>query len=303
MTEEAYKALDMLNAFASVGVHRFDVTFTDLDGEKLEKGGFLGNRHINFLRHAIGPILRQAAAHQHNVIVRPRASERAQLVQLDDLNADQARRFEHRAFMTLCTSPGNFQAWVAIDHSGDANDKADFARRLKKGAGADPDASGATRISGSWNFKRKYGPGPDTVIPIGGRFYPIVEITGSNTGLVQTRAELQQAGLVAAKEPPAPLPNRVSRTYTGQKKRPSYSKALEGAPESKSRPGNPRESIADYRFCMAAIDWGWSIEDTAAMLMEESSKAQENGEHYALTTAHRAALTVAARKQPRSNAR
>ena len=34
----------------------------------------------------------------------------------------------------------------------------DLARRLRKGAGADPTASGATRISGSLNFKTKYAP-------------------------------------------------------------------------------------------------------------------------------------------------
>jgi hypothetical protein len=38
------------------------------------------------------------------------------------------------------------------------------------------------------------------------------------------------------------------------------------------------------------------------MLMEESAKAQENGEHYALKTAQRAAAAVAERKQQRSRA-
>lgn len=46
---------------------------------------------------------------------------------------------------------------------------------------------------------------------------------------------------------------------------------------------------------MTAIDWGWSIEATAARLMEESAKAQENGEHYALTAAQNAAAAVARR--------
>jgi len=285
MTEEAYKALDMLNAFASVGVQRFDVTFTDLDGEKLEKGGFLPNRHANQLRHAIGSILREAAARQHNVILRPRASERTQLVQLDDLNSDQARRLEHRAFMTLCTSPGNFQAWVAV-----SDPEPDFARRLRKGAGADPSASGATRISGSRNFKRKYGPD-----------FPLVEITGRNAALTQTRGELEQAGLVAAKEP-TPAPRRVSSTYTGPKKWPSYARCVQNAPLVHAGDNRPDISKADWVWCMTAIDWGFSIEDTAARLMQESTKAQENGEQYALKTAHRAALAVAERKQQRSRA-
>jgi hypothetical protein len=45
------------------------------------------------------------------VIVRPRVSNRAELVQLDDLNPEQARRIAPHAFMVLATSPGNCQAW------------------------------------------------------------------------------------------------------------------------------------------------------------------------------------------------
>ena len=43
---------------------------------------------------------------------------------------------------------------------------------------------------------------------------------------------------------------------------------------------------------MLAIDWGWGIEETAARLMEESSKARENGESYAQLTAQNAAAAV-----------
>ena len=65
----------------------------------------------------------------------------------------------------------------------------------------------ATRISGSRNFKRKYGPE-----------FPLVEITGSNPGLMQTRAELQEAGLVAVKEPAkqAPIATGERRQQTGK---------------------------------------------------------------------------------------
>jgi len=284
MTAEVYKALDMLNAFASVGVHAFDLTFTDLDGKKLEKRGFLSNRTVNQLRHAIGPLLRETTAHQHNLIVRPRASDRGELVQLDDLNPEQARRFEHRAFMTLCTSPGNYQAWVAI-----SDPEPDFARRLRKGSGADPSASGATRISGSRNFKYKYGPE-----------FPLVKITVSNPGLMQTRAELDSAGLVGAPEPPpAIIPRRVSTTSTSRRKWPSYERCVQYAPPVHQ--GNrPDISKADFVWCMTAIDWGWGIEDTAGRLFEVSSKAQENGEAYALLTAQNAAAAVERR---RGNAR
>ena len=285
MTDEVYKALDMLNAFASVGTHAFDVTFTDLDGKKLEKGGFLSNRTVNQLRHAIGPLLKETTAQQYNLIIRPRVSDRAALVQLDDLNAEQARRLEHRAFMTLLTSPGNYQAWVAV-----SDPEPDFTRRLRKGTGADPSASGATRISGSRNFKRKYGPE-----------FPLVEITVSNPGLMQTRAELTSAGLVAAPAPPpAIIPRRVSPTPTGLRKWPSYQRCVQQAPPVHGGDNRPDISKADFVWCMTAIDWGWSVEDTAGRLFEVSTKAQENGEHYALLTAQNAAAAVQRR---RGNAR
>ncbi len=49
---------------------------------------------------------------------------------------------------------------------------------------------------------------------------------------------------------------------------------------------------------MMAIDWGHGPEDTAARLMEESTKAQENGEGYATTTAANAAAAIARRAEP-----
>ena len=58
MTDETNKALDMLDAFAGIGVKSFDVTFTDLDGNKLGKGGFLRDRSVSQLRHAIGMLLK-----------------------------------------------------------------------------------------------------------------------------------------------------------------------------------------------------------------------------------------------------
>ena len=54
---------------------------------------------------------------------------------------------------------------------------------------------------------------------------------------------------------------------------------------------------------MTAIDWGWSIEETAARLMEESIKAQENGHNYALTTARNAAAAVERRSSRTPNSR
>lgn len=172
----AQAALDMLVIFASVGAKHLDLTLTDIAGNKV---GFRSNRSLDQLRVALPQILDEAARQQHNVIVRPRSSGPA-LIQLDDLD-DAEAKLRPVSFLTLRTSPGNYLAWVAVT---DAD--ADFARRLRKGAGADPSAGGATRVSGSVNYKEKYAPA-----------YPRVETVHARPGLVVTRAELETLGVVA----------------------------------------------------------------------------------------------------------
>lgn len=73
------------------------------------------------------------------------------MIQLDDLDTEKAERIAPYAFMVTRTLPDNHQAWIAVK-----NPPEDFARRLRKGAGANPTASGSTRVGGSLNFKRKY---------------------------------------------------------------------------------------------------------------------------------------------------
>ncbi len=256
-------SLGMLDAFASVGAERFDLTFTDAAGEKIS---FQGNRPLDQLRSAIPGILQQAAERQENVIVRPRSAGTA-LIQLDDLGEQAVERLRPVSFLVLRTSPGSYQAWVAV-----ADADADFTRLLRKGVGADLTASGATRVSGSLNVKDKYAPA-----------FPRVETVHASSGRVVTRADLEALGMVAPPERTAPPAIRSARHTPDARGWPSYERCLEGAPERE--PGQRDRSRADFTFCLLAIDWGWGVEVTAARLMQESGKAQENGETYALRTA------------------
>jgi hypothetical protein len=201
------------------------------------------------------------------------------LIQLDDLDSAKADRVAAHAFMVLETSPGNFQAWVAVKDAPE-----DLARRLRKGAGADPTASGATRVSGSVNFKTKYAPE-----------FPLVELSQVNAGNVTTPAALEAAGIVAGQEQPRPpraVANRVSRAgRPTRKKWPSYKFCVDNAPPAHGD-DRPDISRADFTWCRTAIEWGWSREATASRLMELSTKAKENGEAYAIQTATRAAESV-----------
>jgi hypothetical protein len=272
-------ALAMLEAFTHSGASRFDLTLTNQQGEKVR---FRSKLSPTDLRRILPALLADATQKQHNVIIRP-YDPNTDFIQLDDLDHNATQRLKDSAFLALETSPGNFQSWIALPKG--AADP-DFARRLRKGVGADPSASGATRIAGSRNFKDKYAPN-----------FPLVQIAHSNPGHRVTPDLLESLGLVASPETTSkPSPVRVSSLRSGTKKWPSYERCVQYAPPNHSGTG-PDISRADFTFCMTAIDWGWSIEDTAARLMEESTKAKENGERYAQLTAQNAAAAVERRKQ------
>ena len=102
------------------------------------------------------------------------------------------------------------------------------------------------------------------------------------------------------KEKPAPPIFRLSASErVRSRKWPSYLRCVQGAPETRDKTG-PDISRADFTWCMTAISWGHGIEETAAQLMEESSKARENGERYALMTAQNAAAAVERRERSRA---
>ena len=149
----------------------------------------------------------------------------------------------------------------------------DFARRLRKGAGADPTASGATRVAGSLNFKDKYAPD-----------FPRVAIQRRSRAATTRRAE--RLGLVAAPEAvaAAPLPARH-----GQRRRrwPSYERCLDGAP-LKQRGDRPDISRADFVWCMTAIP---GVEQRGNCGPADGGKHQGPGTaSYADLTARNAAL-------------
>lgn len=270
--EQADQALEL---FASVGAHSFDLTHTDLDGHKWS---FSPAQKLDLLRRALPELLESAIRRHHNLIVRPRGAT-AGLVQLDDLSGAVLERLEGCAFLILTTSPENHQAWIAVQQC-----DPDLARHLRLGNGADPSASGATRLPGSLNYKRKYAPA-----------FPLVRIRKATPQLVVTRFELEALDLVAPAAASSCVP--PARVSVGRPVRPwpSYERCLQRAPLT-HQGDRPDVSRADFTFCMIAIDWGWSLADTCARLLETSSKARENGRRYAQLTVQRAAAAVLRRR-------
>jgi DNA primase RepB-like protein len=290
LAQQIDEALRMLDTFASVGATHFDLTHTNIDGEKR---GFRPTQSLSQIKNSMPKLFPGAAERKNNIIIRP-LSDKVHFVQLDDLDAAGLSRVGDAAFMTLETSPGNHQAWVAVSGLSTPEEAKDFARRLRKGAGADHSASGATRVAGTSNYKRKYEPD-----------FPMVRISASTPGRIVTKEQLEAMGLVAAPAPEAPAAAFTVRTVQGKngaarqrtsKVWPDYARSLAGAPPRLQGNG-PDRSMADYSWCMTAIDWGWSVEDTAAKLPEVSEKAAErlrlSDKGYPLVTAQNAAAAVA----------
>src|SRR5262249_52499857 len=144
--------------------------------------------------------------------VRPIVPQALSLIQLDDLTSSQVDRVRAFCFLILETSPENFQAWLAVKGA-----DAETARRVTKAAGADPNASGATRLAGSYNFKAKYAPN-----------YPRVRLHSIAPQHTLTVGELDHAGLIAPEEhtPCAPRRAPTARRRHRLLVWPSYARCL-----------------------------------------------------------------------------
>jgi RepB DNA-primase from phage plasmid len=277
-------ALAMLEAFASVGAAAFDVTLLDIEGREQ---GFQRNRSLDELRHSIGRRLEAATGQQHSIVIRPRSTA-ALLIQLDDFTAEKAVPLAPHTFMTVCTSPNNFQVWLAVSDGPKETEAAKQLRtRVRRGAGADQSATGAVRLVGSLNFKSRYATD-----------FPVITLSQVSAGRMTTIEALDKANLIAPAPttPPASVPpqNPPARAARGRLW-PDYQQALRGAPLKGD--GSHDRSLADFMFCKWAVQRGWSIEETAEKLAEVSPKAQERmrvkaDAGYTLLTARNAAAAV-----------
>ena len=275
----------MIAAFKSVGTTAFDVTLLDIEGKEQ---GFQSSRSVDELQRTIGRRLDAAATVQHSLVIRPRSTTTL-LIQLDDFTPEKAALMDPFAFLTVHTSPGNCQVWLAVSDGPKGREEAkQFRTRVRRGAGADQSATGATRIAGSINFKSKYAPN-----------FPTVSLGQVNAGKTITVDQLERAGLISreqtAPQAAASVPPPVAARPASGRHWPDYQQALRGAP---LKPDNmPDRSRADYMFCKWAIERGWSIEETAEKLTEVSTKAQEriqvkDDRGYATLTARNAAAAI-----------
>jgi hypothetical protein len=294
------EAQRMLDAFISVGADRFHVTFTNL---REEETGFFKTRTVPSMRYNLPAWVQRSSKLQpialpakekeqeetivagENFIIRPYTPPAVVLVQLDDLEQKQLERVRDAAFLILRTSPKErgYQAWLAVK-GGDR----EFTSRLKRGTGADLSASGSVRMAGTGNYKRDYKMN-----------FPTVAIEEVHPGHIVTQAQLEGMGLpepAPEKRQPPASPLRCSNDQPRRLAWPDWNRCLE---EMLAR--GKKRSAADFYFaCIARDRYGRTPEEIADKLMEESSKAKENGYDYALGQAERAAEKVALNPYSRS---
>lgn len=114
----------MLEALASVGANALR---SDLDQSPSPEDSISQTAALRPSSPHHAAQLESAISLQTKVIVRSHGP--AVFIQMDGLNREAVERVKPAAFFGLQTSPGNYQAWVAIN---ERNDK-DSARRLRKG--------------------------------------------------------------------------------------------------------------------------------------------------------------------------
>jgi hypothetical protein len=103
--------------------------------------------------------------------------------------------------MTVCTSPDNYQVWLAVSDGPQERQQEtakQFRTRIRRGCGADHSATRAVRIAESPNFKPEHAPE-----------FPFVELAGVNAGRTVSVAELEKAGLLDPQAKPAQQPPPV----------------------------------------------------------------------------------------------
>jgi hypothetical protein len=254
-------------AFESVGCTKFKWFFKNDVTEEKESD----NNHVTVqqLAQDLPELIGDAERGGVSLVVRVTGKELPSegILQLDDCNSSAAKLLAPFAFLTVETSPNNYQCWLAFH---DDDDKAAARERLLAGLcemfpGLDrlklPGAGGAIRWPGSINSK----PERD-----GWR----VRIHSINPGRRITPSELDDAGLLAD---PRPRRNRVDRSPNRSQSRawPDYEKCLRA---------KPTRSEADAQFAWIALRRGFSEAEIVAKLSEISEKAKESGEQYVMRT-------------------
>jgi hypothetical protein len=287
-------AYDALDAFAAVGASAFLVTMkNEITGQARSE-----KMTLKEVAWKLPDFIERNSVGEESFIMRP---EGAPLIQFDDCGASERDLLEPFAFLVEETSPENYQSWLALPSGTGEEERKRVRDRLLKGAllgsPANVGAGGATRWPGSLNCK------PERRC-VDGSFSRVRLITAKYNRIV-TVAELEQAGLLANVDDPAPsflatgsvivppcdsssLPALQKRAvdtniHRGKGNVPSYEKCLQLVALKPN--GKPNRSDADLLFAVTCFDWKLPYEEVVALLKRVSAKARARRDDYAERTA------------------
>ena len=271
---EARAALD---AFLSVELHPDQVLFLDDASDEAHSEKVTPDKVVRNL----DSWLSVASDRGQSFIVRVRGP----FVQIDDCDERSREFLEPLAFATIETSPGSFQAWLAIDG---AKDIQNVRRRILRGLAGhglqgNGGSHGALRWPGSFNFK------PNRRGPAGS---PVVRLVSVQPGVTVSLDELAGFGLL----PALPVSEIVTTaTHFKGRRWPDYQRCLSDMAARHADKDSIR-SEADAQFVALSLDRGFSESEIAGKLLEISGKAQERGqgEGYVLRTIRKVHSDMAA---------
>jgi len=270
--DRIYQAIDMLMTFMSVGAVAFFLLLKDKDN--FSEVACRKRVNPNFLLDNIDRLLAACDLWQVSLIIRPILSfgSTVKLVQLDDLSQDIALEEKLRllSLITLETSLGNYQDWIAIKDISEEDRKL-LRSDLVDRTSADSAATGAVRLAGSYNFKPEY---KDN--------YPVVKLVDYETSLTVSVEQLREKGLLRTQDSP-PCDSSFSFSANGEKRWCPHERCLAKAPFKKD--GVTRDySVADMNFAIINLANGFSRELVGAELEKvRSDKVMRNFMYVRLT--------------------
>jgi hypothetical protein len=178
-----------LEAFKSVGTESFFSMY------KCEATGKLISRFTRSAEHfenELHTYFIKSECEKVSFCVRPEVDH---LIQLDDLTEANVNLFRPFSFLSVETSRGNYQSWIALDVDSAAR-RSEIRRqligKLRGLGGVDESASGSLRFPGFRNFKSKHKDAG----------FPRVKVTAVNLGNRVSESTLSDAGLLLP--PPCP---------------------------------------------------------------------------------------------------
>lgn len=268
---DALKALDLVR---SVGAWRSNVILIE-DATKRKELLTKEPATLDEVKEKFPAWLDRSEREQKSLVVDLKPDGR-HIIQVDEASPKVMQMLASVSFMTVETSTGNGQVWLALPQGLDASEIKAVKDRLfavLEAKGANKGASGGLRWIGTHNFK------PERRANDGS--FPRVRLLAYTSGRITTVEELYRYGLLAAPQlnPQFREKARVTRQSNRAAREPSYEVAVSSV---KRKPnGDVDRSGVDLLYAVTCLNWGLTESETVDLLNTHSPKAQGRRDRYA----------------------